>query len=148
VGCRPTRHDREKADIFQLCWSSAARTSPFVEREWRHALSKGRPGFIRPTYWEEPMPPPPPELAYIHFAHLEIGWRRLRRRWKAFWGSHSACLRGCVHLNKDPKVSEFPELLLKTWNLLNSKRYFCILNSPTGLDFLYVIHRKLAETLG
>ena len=77
----------ENADIFQLCWSSAARASPYVEREWRHALSKGRPGFIRPTYWEEPMPPPPPELASIHFAHLEIGWRSLRLRWKAFWGS-------------------------------------------------------------
>ena len=77
----------EKADIFQLCWSSAAKSSPYVEREWRHALGKGRPGFIRPTYWEEPMPPPPPELAAIHFARLEIGWRSLRRRWNALWGS-------------------------------------------------------------
>ena len=59
----------EQADVFQLFWSNHAARSPFVEREWRHALRLGREAFVRPTYWELPMPPPPPDLAGIHF-HL------------------------------------------------------------------------------
>jgi hypothetical protein len=59
-----------RADIFQLFWSSAAAASPAVRKEWMHALSLKRQdkGFIRPVYWEQPMPPPTPELAAIHFA--------------------------------------------------------------------------------
>jgi tetratricopeptide (TPR) repeat protein len=54
----------ERADIFQLCWTSNAAKSPYVEREWRHALEQRRVrNFIRPVYWEEPMPDPPPQLA-------------------------------------------------------------------------------------
>lgn len=58
------------ADVFQLCWSGNARKSPNVEREWRHALELSRKQFIRPLYWETPMPEPPSELAPIHFAYL------------------------------------------------------------------------------
>jgi uncharacterized protein YjbI with pentapeptide repeats len=61
----------EEADIFQLCWSAASQRSPYVEREWRHALGLERGQFIRPVYWERPMPGPPPELSRIHFAYLE-----------------------------------------------------------------------------
>jgi hypothetical protein len=60
------------ADIFQLCWSLAARQSPYVEQEWRHAVKLDRPNFIRPMYWEKPMPDPPPELQHLHFTHVEI----------------------------------------------------------------------------
>jgi hypothetical protein len=60
----------EQADIFQLCWSNNARASRYVEQEWQHALGLGRPNFIRPVYWEDPMPEPPAELSDIHFAHL------------------------------------------------------------------------------
>ena len=35
----------DEADIFQLCWSNAARRSPYVEREWRHALRRDIPAF-------------------------------------------------------------------------------------------------------
>lgn len=62
----------EEADIFQLCWSESAKQSPYVEREWRHALKLQRQSFIRPVYWETPMPDPPKELADIHFAYLDI----------------------------------------------------------------------------
>ena len=63
----------ETADIFQLCWSGAAKASPNVEQEWRHALAQQRDDpFIRPTYWEKPMPTPPPELEEFHFAPLEV----------------------------------------------------------------------------
>lgn len=59
------------ADVFQLFWSQAAARSPYVEREWRHALAylEQRPAFIRPVYWEQPMPPVPQELGAIHFSH-------------------------------------------------------------------------------
>jgi hypothetical protein len=62
----------EEADIFQLCWSHTAKKSSYVEQEWRHALGLDRSYFIRPTYWEEPMPEPPPELSEFHFARLEL----------------------------------------------------------------------------
>lgn len=57
----------DEANLFQLFWSANARASRYVEQEWRHALAKGRPNFIRPTYWEQPMPEPPPELADLEF---------------------------------------------------------------------------------
>jgi len=62
----------DEADIFQLYWSRAASASKYVTREWQHALARGKPSFIRPLYWEKPMPDPPPELAEIHFAFYEV----------------------------------------------------------------------------
>jgi CheY-like chemotaxis protein len=61
----------DQADIFQLFWSEAAAKSPYVEREWRHALSLNREAtrFIRPVYWKQPMPAVPSELGHIHFAY-------------------------------------------------------------------------------
>jgi TIR domain len=60
------------ADIFQLCWSHAAKRSRFVEREWRCALALNRQHFIRPVLWEMPMPSPPDDLAHLHFARLPL----------------------------------------------------------------------------
>ena len=54
-----------EADIFQLFWSRNSSQSTYVEREWRHALSLRRETFIRPTYWEDPMPDPPEPLRPI-----------------------------------------------------------------------------------
>ena len=59
------------ADVFQLCWSNAAKASPYVEREWRCALELGRSEFIRPMYWQDPLPVPPSELSHLHFARLQ-----------------------------------------------------------------------------
>ncbi|HKS25059.1 MAG TPA: toll/interleukin-1 receptor domain-containing protein [Thermoanaerobaculia bacterium] len=58
------------ADIFQLCWSSAAKESHYVEREWRYALALDRQHFIRPMYWQQPMPPAPAELEHLHFTYI------------------------------------------------------------------------------
>jgi hypothetical protein len=63
----------EEADIFQLYWSEAAKRSPNVEKEWRHALAQARSTFIRPVYWRQPMPDPPTELAGFHFAWYALG---------------------------------------------------------------------------
>jgi hypothetical protein len=66
----------EEADVFQLFWSTNSMCSPFVRQEWEHALVLDRSNFIRPTYWEIPMPessdpPLPPEaLRRLHFHWL------------------------------------------------------------------------------
>ena len=60
-----------EADIFQLCWSKAAKKSKFVKREYKHALKLKREAFLRPVYWEVPMPDPPKALKDIHFAYLQ-----------------------------------------------------------------------------
>lgn len=68
-----------QADVFQLFWSWNAMQSPYVEEEWRYALSLGRPHFVRPTYWEDPLPElperslPPEELRRLHFQLLSKG---------------------------------------------------------------------------
>lgn len=64
------------ADIFQLFWSTNAMQSRFVEQEWRYALTVPKPNFVRPLYWETPMPAdgarglPPEELGRLHFQPL------------------------------------------------------------------------------
>src|SRR5262249_45260700 len=68
----------EEADIFQLFWSTNSMRSPFVRREWEHALSLRRPNFIRPCYWENPLPTcpeknlPPEELRRLRFQRISV----------------------------------------------------------------------------
>jgi hypothetical protein len=62
----------DKSEIFQLLWSQASERSKYVRQEWQHALSLQRKQFIRPVYWKKPMPSPPPELASIHFAYVDL----------------------------------------------------------------------------
>jgi hypothetical protein len=68
------------ADVFQLFWSRNSMASTWVRREWEYALSLGRPFFIRPTYWETPMPEapdlPPPALRELHFQRLPVALER------------------------------------------------------------------------
>jgi len=66
----------DQADVFQLFWSHNAMNSPFVRREWEYALSLNRAAFIRPTYWEVPLPQsadgslPPAALRRLHFHRI------------------------------------------------------------------------------
>ena len=60
------------ADIFSALLVEPARDSGFVEKEWRHALTLERERFIRPMFWRKPLPPPPAELAEIHFTYVEM----------------------------------------------------------------------------
>jgi hypothetical protein len=68
----------QEANVFQLFWSSNSMRSQFVKREWEYAISLNRPGFIRPTYWEEPFPCspvdnlPPEELRRLHFERVRF----------------------------------------------------------------------------
>jgi hypothetical protein len=63
-----------QADLFQLYWSENSAGSSEVEHEWRYArglTSKGN-SFIRPLYWDTPMPEPPAELSTIHFSRVDL----------------------------------------------------------------------------
>jgi len=66
----------DEADIFQLFWSRNAMYSPYVRQEWEYALQLGREGFVRPVYWEEPLPADPQqdlptsELRKLHFSRV------------------------------------------------------------------------------
>jgi len=67
------------ADVFQLFWSTNSMRSPDIAIELNYAISLGRPGFILPTYWEEPVPRspaeglPPPEIERLHFYRIYPG---------------------------------------------------------------------------
>jgi serine/threonine protein kinase len=66
------------ADVFQLFWSKNSMKSQFVKEEWDYALSLNKPNFIRPTFWETPMPEdkqaglPPAALLELQFKRVPI----------------------------------------------------------------------------
>lgn len=67
----------DDADVFQLFWSKNSAISDHVRFEWDYALSQRCPDsrcdkFIRPTYWEKPLPDIPLELGHLHFAFVEL----------------------------------------------------------------------------
>lgn len=65
----------DQADIFQLFWSEKSSKSAYCEQEWQHALAiAGRkgPGFIRPVYWQRPIPKVPKDLRSLHFALVDF----------------------------------------------------------------------------
>jgi hypothetical protein len=68
-----------EADVFQLFWSWNALDSAFVQQEWQYALSLGRDRFVRPVYWDQPLPArgglPPPALRQLHFQQIRPAWR-------------------------------------------------------------------------
>src|SRR4030095_13714675 len=67
------------ADMFQLfCSTNAMRSADTVD-EINYAVSLERPGFILPTYWEEPLPRspaeqlPPPAIDRLQFHRIYPG---------------------------------------------------------------------------
>ncbi|PWT90736.1 MAG: hypothetical protein C5B55_09265 [Blastocatellia bacterium] len=67
------------ADVFQLFWSTNSMKSSEIVDEIKYAAGLGRPGFILPTYWEEPIPRspeeglPPPEVDRLQFYRIYPG---------------------------------------------------------------------------
>ena len=63
----------ERAEIFQLFWSANSSQSKYCQQEWEYALKLNRgAGFIRPCYWETPLPPPPETLGHLHFEFVQL----------------------------------------------------------------------------
>lgn len=63
----------DEADIFQLFWSSNSMRSQYCREEWEHALALGRPLFVRPMYWEDPLPQDPAmELPPVALRELQF----------------------------------------------------------------------------
>ena len=58
----------DQSDVIFLFWSSAAKVSPWVEREWRYGLEHKGDDAIKPVIIEGPPIVPPPELAHLHFS--------------------------------------------------------------------------------
>lgn len=66
------------ADVFYLFWSSAAKKSEWVRKEWEYALSKRGIDFINPIPLESPeIAPPPDELSQVlHFGDWTLAYKR------------------------------------------------------------------------
>jgi hypothetical protein len=67
----------DDADVFQLFWSNNSANSECCRYEWKYAVASRCPdskceGFIRPVYWEKPMPKPPPELSDVNFKYVAL----------------------------------------------------------------------------
>ena len=62
----------DRADIFQLFWSHNSSQSAYCRQEWQYALEKRKEGFIRPVYWQLPLPEPPEELNKYHFEFVKL----------------------------------------------------------------------------
>lgn len=63
------------SDVFQLFWSPNSSGSKEVEKEWRAALGlvgEKTERFIRPLYWQQPLPAVPRELSAFHFPQLPL----------------------------------------------------------------------------
>ncbi|HLF46706.1 MAG TPA: TIR domain-containing protein [Chitinophagaceae bacterium] len=66
------------ADIFYLFWSSAAKKSEWVKKEWEYAFKNKGIDFINPIPLESPdIAPPPPELSRVlHFGDWTLAYKR------------------------------------------------------------------------
>ena len=62
----------DRADIFQLFWSPNSSQSKYCAQEWEYALKQNKEGFIRPVFWQQPIPNPPEELSKYHFEYIEL----------------------------------------------------------------------------
>jgi hypothetical protein len=68
-----------ESDVLYLFWSAAAKASPWVEKEWRCALSTRGEEFIDPVPLVSPEEvPPPEELSKKHFNDWVLVYRRGR----------------------------------------------------------------------
>jgi hypothetical protein len=72
------------ADVFQLFWSWNALESRYVWQEVQFALDLNRASFIRPVYWDDPLPSrgdlPPDALRALHFERIPTRTARAARR--------------------------------------------------------------------
>jgi hypothetical protein len=66
----------DESDVFVLFWSTAAKRSRWVKREWTYALERPSEDFIRPWLIEgPPIPAPPSQLQHLHFDDKSLHYR-------------------------------------------------------------------------
>jgi hypothetical protein len=61
------------SQAFQLFWNPTTAQSAYCQREWQAALqiaAEFPAPFLYPTYWEDSLPPPPPELSHLRFQRV------------------------------------------------------------------------------
>ncbi len=58
---------RVYADLLETYWQDL-----YPPKERHHALTQKRENFLRPLYWQKPMPKPPRELGKLHFAYYAM----------------------------------------------------------------------------
>ncbi|WP_222104811.1 hypothetical protein, partial [Candidatus Accumulibacter aalborgensis] len=66
-----------RTNLLGTCGRGAKRLR---REEWQYALQYRCPdskceGFIRPVYWQKPMPDPPPELSHVNFKYVPLADR-------------------------------------------------------------------------
>ncbi len=68
----PTLHGMlTHSDVFQLFWSEASATSSFIHTEWENAIRHNKQdSFLRPVYWETPIPFIHADLRRYNFIRL------------------------------------------------------------------------------
>jgi serine/threonine protein kinase len=76
----------DEADIFQLFWSQNSAKSENVRDEWAYALDyrckeDGCRTFIRPVYWETPLPDVPQPLQHLNFVYAKLTAQRPLLPW-------------------------------------------------------------------
>lgn len=73
------RREIEKRDVLFLCWSNYARSSEWVEKEWRYALLNKGIDAIEPVPLVSPVEcPPPEELKSKHFNDRVLLYQELK----------------------------------------------------------------------
>lgn len=81
----------DNADVFQLFWSRNSAASVNVRDEWDYALNykcadDNCEGFIRPVYWELPLPDVPTELSHLNFTYAQLAPTRNWLPWLMLGG--------------------------------------------------------------
>jgi hypothetical protein len=108
-----------EADVFQLFWSNNSIESDFVRQEWEYALSLSRSSFIRPVYWEEPMPErpdrglPPDSLRRLHFYKFKLVL-------DDYLDSHRLAFDSLPYLDYDRDRGDLPNYMQYIWYTLTS----------------------------
>ena len=76
----------KNSDVLFLFWSTPAKESEWVSKEWRYALEQHDKDFVMPVVIEgPPIPEPPPELRHLNFSEKHLYFIQPRRRRGAFW---------------------------------------------------------------
>lgn len=142
----------DKRDILFLCWSSNAKSSPWVDKEWRYAYGKKGKEGIEPIPIESPdRCPPPEELGSKHFGdkllYIIQSASSDSTPAEPEKSSYLVTSKGVAHINKDEFVigrESNNDLILETATvsrihakiLHNNDGYFIVDQSSSNHTFV------------